>query len=121
MCLATRFQFVRFPRPAAIDKGHAMTRTTRPQRTVGGVLAALTMLLGVVHAQDAVKQQAPSRNSAVKPPVVKPEDFASVMTRMQGAKAAIEQRHLDLLKERSSALIAAFRAESPTHICKYIR
>jgi hypothetical protein len=67
---------------------------------VGGVLGVLAMFLGVTYAQDAAKKAEPPKNATVKAPVVAPEDFKTVMTRMQAAMPAIQQRHLDLLKER---------------------
>ena len=78
-----------------------MTRTTRQLRTmIGGTLGVLAMFLGVASAQDSTRKPAPPKNAAIKPPVVAPEDFPAVMTRMQAAKPAIQQRHLDLLKQR---------------------
>ena len=78
-----------------------MKRATKQQwAMVGGVFSVLTLFLGVACAQDAAKQPTPPKSATVKPPVVVPEDFPAVMTRMQAAKAAIQQRQLDLLKER---------------------
>lgn len=77
-----------------------MTRTTRQRVIVGGTFGLMAMLLGVAHAQDAVTKSAPPKSATVKPTVVAPEDFPSMMTRMQSAKPAIQQRHLDLLKVR---------------------
>ncbi len=78
-----------------------MTRPTRQQwKMVGGVFGLLTLLLGVVYAQDAGKKPAAPKNASVEVSVVAQEDFKAVMTRMQAAKAAIQQRQLDLLKER---------------------
>jgi len=78
-----------------------MLRSTRqPWEMVGGVLGLLTLLSGVVDAQGAAKRPAVPKKPSVEVAVVAPKDFTAVMTRMQAAKAAIQQRHLDLLKER---------------------
>jgi cytochrome c peroxidase len=81
--------------------GPDMTQAIKaPWAIVGGVLGILAMFLSAVYAQDAAKKPASPKNAPVKPPVVVPEDFPEVMTRMQAAKPAIQLRHLDLLKER---------------------
>ncbi len=83
-----------------------MTTTTRQQRVmIGAVSSVLSLWLGVAHAQEAAKQPPPPKSAAIKsavvtPAVVAPEDFAAVMTRMRAAKAAVQQRHLDLLHAR---------------------
>jgi cytochrome c peroxidase len=78
-----------------------MTRPTNQQRTIiGGALGILAMCVGVANAQDASKAPAPLNSAPIKLLAVAPEDFPSVMARMQAAKPAIQQRHLDLLKER---------------------
>ena len=78
-----------------------MKRTIKAPRTIArGVLSVLALCLSVAYSQDSPKKQAAPKNVATKPPVIVPEDFPSVMTRMQAAKPAIQQRHLDLLKER---------------------
>jgi len=78
-----------------------MTRaTTKQWAMIGGVCGVLAMCAGVANAQVTPKKLAQPKVVAAKAPVVAPEDFTSVMTRMQAAKPAIQQRHLDLLKER---------------------
>lgn len=78
-----------------------MTRATRQQRAmVGGILGIVSMLSGLAYSQDAAQKADPTKSASIKAPVVAPDDFKTVMTRMQAAKAAIQQRHLDLLKER---------------------
>ncbi len=65
-----------------------------------GLLGSLAMSLGVVHAQQAIPKADPPKIAPAKPPLVEPEDFTTVMARMQAAKPAIQQRQLDLLKQR---------------------
>ena len=78
-----------------------MIRLTEQQRTlVCGIAGLLTLFWGAAYAQDAVKKAGAPKNATVTPALAVPEDFKSVMTRMQAAKAAIQQRHLDLLRER---------------------
>lgn len=78
-----------------------MTRLTNQQRAmIGGTLCVLAICAGVANAQDAPKAPAPLKSATIKLPVVAPEDFPSVMARMQAAKPAIQQRQLDLLQER---------------------
>ncbi len=63
-----------------------------------GIVVAVTI---VASAEDSAQKKSDlPKNAPVKPPVVAPEDFKTVMTRMQAAKPAIQQRQLDLLKER---------------------
>lgn len=66
----------------------------------GVVLGVGALCLNVSYGQDSTKKLAAPKNVETKPAVVAPEDFPTVMTRMQAAKPAIQQRHLDLLKER---------------------
>ena len=78
-----------------------MTRAKNSKcETIGRVLGVLAMCLGVANAQDAPQKLAPPKNAAVNVPIVAPETFPSVMARMQTEKPAIQQRQLDLLKER---------------------
>lgn len=71
------------------------------QRTLASVLlSVLALPLSVVCAQDADKNPDPPKTATVRAPVVAPEDFSSVRARMQTAKFAIQERHLDLLRER---------------------
>ncbi len=77
-----------------------MKRTARRMAMIGGVYSVITLFLGVANAQAPVKQPEPPKNAAVNSTIVAPEDFASVRARMQAAKPAIQQRHLDLLNER---------------------
>ncbi len=71
-----------------------------PQVIAGVVLGVGALFLNVSYSQDSPKKLAAPKNIATKSAVVAPEDFPSVMTRMQAAKPSIQQRHLDLLKER---------------------
>ena len=78
-----------------------MTRTFRQLLAIiCGVIGILLIIGGAVSAQDAVSKSTGPKNATVAPPVVAPEDFKAVMIRMQGAKAAIQQQHLDLLTAR---------------------
>lgn len=67
--------------------------TSRLRAVTSATLGALVTCLNMAYAQDVVPKTA--ANNAVAP-----DDFKSVMTRMQTAKPAIQQRHLDLLKQR---------------------
>ena len=78
-----------------------MKRTSSHQWVIDcGVFGMLVMCLSVAYAQDSTKQPATPKNDTPKPAVAAPEDFSSVSKRMQAAKPAIQQRHLDLLAER---------------------
>ncbi len=78
-----------------------MTRRLRQQLAIiCGVIGILLIIGGAVYAQDAVTKSTAPKNATVAPPVVAPEDFKTVMSRMQAEKAAIQQRHQNLLKER---------------------
>lgn len=71
-----------------------------------GILLATLLSLSLVIAQDTVrKSSSPQKPDSLKmtaiiKPVALPEDFASVMSRMEEAKPAIQQRHLELLQLR---------------------
>lgn len=74
--------------------------TTRQRLIVGGVLGGLALFLSVARAQDTARKAELPKVAPTTLQVVTPEDFKTVMTRMQAAKPAIQQRHLDLLKKR---------------------
>ena len=74
--------------------------TARPWMMIAGLLGVLATCMRAAIAQDASGEPKPPKNVAIKSPVVAPEDFPSVMARMQAAKPEIQQRHLDLLKLR---------------------
>jgi hypothetical protein len=60
--------------------------TKQPQALVSAMLGLLAMFSSVAFAEDPPKKPAPPKSATVKPPVVAPEDFSAVMTRMQAAK-----------------------------------
>jgi len=66
--------------------------------TSGGAVCALAMCMGTSIAQDGPGKPEPPKNTAIKSPFVSPEDFPSVLARVQAAKPEIRKRHLDLLK-----------------------
>ena len=71
-----------------------------PWSMVRGIFGGLVICLSATFIQSQPPKAEPPKSVAVKPPVVVPEDFPTVMTRMQAAKPAIQQRHLDLLEQR---------------------
>ena len=72
----------------------------QPWSIVHGICGGLVICLGATYIQSQPPKAETPKSVVVKPPVVVPEDFPAVMTRMQSAKPAIQQRHLDLLLER---------------------
>ena len=78
-----------------------MIRTIRQQLAmICGVIGILLIIGGAVYPQDSVTKSTAPKSATVAPLVVPPENFKTVMTRMQGAKAGIQQQHLDLLEAR---------------------
>jgi len=78
-----------------------MIRTIRQQLAmICGVIGILLIIGGAVYGQDSVTNSTAAKSAPVAPLVVAPENFKTVMTRMQGEKAAIQQRQLDLLEAR---------------------
>lgn len=67
---------------------------------LGGALGLLAMLMGMANADDAAPETESPNNVSNTIPFVAPEEFKTVMARMQTAKPAIQERHLDLLKDR---------------------
>ena len=71
-----------------------------------GALLAMILSLCIASGQDTVRKSpglpnpAPPKAPVKMIPVVVPEDFESVMNRMEEAKPAIQQRHLELLQLR---------------------
>ena len=77
-----------------------MTRTTQQQvALVGGFVGVLVIFAGLVVAQEPAKKGEPKKAAATAT-IVAPENFKTVMANMQAAKPAVQQRHLDLLKQR---------------------
>ena len=73
-----------------------MTRQGRV-RTAGAVVAAATLLLGVVHAQTPPP---PGEKKSSYAPVDIKETFAAIMSRMSAAKDGVMKRQMDLLAQR---------------------
>jgi cytochrome c peroxidase len=71
-----------------------MTKAARIGLAAGGVAALSLLALGVVFAQD------PGAKGTSYAPVDNKEEFATVMSRMQAAKAGVMKKHMDLLAER---------------------
>ena len=78
-----------------------MKRATQQQRPlVVAFLVIMAMCSAVADAQDSAEQAASQKNASTKLAVDLPDDFQTVRIRMEAAKPAIHQRHLDLLKQR---------------------
>jgi cytochrome c peroxidase len=71
-----------------------MRKPVRISLAAGSMAAASFLALSVVFAQD------PTAKGSSYAPVDSKEEFATVMTRMKAAKAAVLKRHMDLLAER---------------------
>ncbi len=78
-----------------------MTRAGRRRGAIfGGMFGLLALYWGVIFAQDAATTAEVPKKTLTVVPVVVPEEFHVVMTRMQAAKAKIQLQHMDLLKQR---------------------
>ena len=72
-----------------------MTTTDIRRRAIEEVMFGLVILLcGFVFAQDVARTAEVSNKTVVVVPVVVPEDFHVVMTRMQAEKAKIQVQHV---------------------------
>jgi cytochrome c peroxidase len=69
------------------------TKQSTPTRLFLG-LAVATLASGVAYGQQ------PEKKTSSYAPVVIQEDFATIMSRMQGAKSEVMKRQMDLLTER---------------------
>lgn len=84
---------------------------------LAGTLGVLATVLGLTYAEDSDEKAAPQENASSEPPVAAPpvavpEDFKTVLTRMQAAKPAVQERQLVLLEDRYD--LAERPAKGPT-------
>ena len=78
-----------------------MSRTDKLIRAIfGGMFALLVQHSAFSFAQDAATTAVVPNATLAVAPVVMPEEFHVVMTRMQAAKAKIQLQHMNLLKQR---------------------
>jgi cytochrome c peroxidase len=75
-----------------------MTRHVSAPRAVAA-LGAGALLMGVVHAQTPPPPNPNEKKTSYMPVDIK-EEFASIMSRMSAAKAAVMRRQMDLLAQR---------------------
>lgn len=77
-----------------------MRYSTRLQISIVGCACGLLAFLGTASAQEPTKPAEAPKITPAKVSVAVPEDIKAVVTKMQAAKPAILQRHVELLKER---------------------